>query len=87
VSIFIVALAIILTTVASAQESLPISKPFRNKDGEIIGTATTSLNVTYLRDLDGELLATITFERDKVILRDPSGNILDTKSFQRGNKK
>lgn len=52
--------------------------PFTNKDGKVIGTATTWGNHIYVRDLKGEIVMTIVLDADGTrTLYDPNGKILD----------
>src|SRR5215467_6235303 len=52
--------------------------PFTNKDGKVIGTATTFGNRIYVRDLKGELFMTIVIDRDGTrTIYDPHGKVID----------
>jgi len=70
-----------------AQTEWPTTGPFTNKDGKVIGTATTWRNRIYVRDLKGELYMTIVIDRDGTrTIYDPHGKMLDQAPGERRDR-
>ena len=72
---FVVALALIVSTTASAQQTVRL---VNNATGELVGTATYSGRMIYLRNKDGVHFATIERNADGTrTAYDPHGKKID----------
>jgi len=89
-------LAMLLLTLTAAQaqqapplpqaspDALPPSMPFRDANGDAIGTATIWQNRMYIRDPAGELIATIVVEADgSTTIYDPHGKVIDRAQLEK----
>ena len=68
------------TFTAAAQDprNMPKPAPYKDKNGNTIGTVATWQNKMYVRDLNGEPLFTIVLNQDgSTTMYDPNGKILD----------
>ena len=69
----------VVTTTATAQQSLPRTTIIKNPDGQVISTATTWGNTTVYRDANGELTGSSKVAPDgSVTYYDPNGKVTET---------